>query len=369
MRRLIATLTCLSILIVSCAQGPLGSSPTDPGGSLSMGTATVVFSFQNEVTAAAGLNRTTKPSSFTSGTITLVGNGTNFTEALAIDNGTAAAVFAALPSGSATAYVNFYDADGLVTYSGSSAFKVAGNRNVNVAIAVSPAPSTTGSLTITIPLPDASLVLWNTLGSLLEYQNSACGPNLTVNGDRPGLFVPAKYGYGILMNSVETRLIVPEMGLSTSHGTIEFWVAPQFNSTDSAWGYLVYANENMIESVGHIHVAYVGDATGAFLIQVGWRRNVITPCGFKAGEKHHFAVTWDREGFGIGAEYLRAFWDGTNIGGTTIDKRADVAAIPNISVGRNIVAMYNGIRPANMMFDNLKIYSTWKTNFSDRTVE
>lgn len=364
MRNLLSliVLACFTAL-VSCTAG---QGPTEPGIEASTG-GTISLNVRFSLPAAA-LKRA-PASDFTTGVATLVKGTVTKIAPLVILNGRASATVSQLAAGTWTLTVEFFNAAGELTHTGTATVVVANGKVVPVVVTVSATGGSIG-IDITLPIDQEGPVFWNKMegasGGLIP---SEIGPAI-----HAGLasFIPAQFNNGAFIDvgvSGNDRLMIDAdtadlifAGLSNA-GCIEFWMltGPTFEPT---W------NNHFINDEGGLHshptIAGVSTASGPMGFQVrgtyAWTTGVV----INASELHHLALSWDFSGKFGGGDTIRLFLDGNLVGATTDDA--------NHTEGFRHYDYLFGTTWGNhggspVAFDNVKIWAYPKTDFSDRFAE
>lgn len=250
---------------------------------------------------------TANPQDFATGEAILTQDTTVVTKTLTIQNGVATGTVQNLNSGAWTLKVNFYNASGVVSYTGSKSVTVTSGRTANANVTLG---ATYGGLSINVALPDGNLTLWNTLGSLDEMANPMVGGQvtpLTFVGAQPE-FLPAKFGYGY-RTTVYSMPALPVEAFPYDKGTAEFWMKPNWGSGAENQTILSTTSSSPDNSD-----LYLGkDASQPFSYVRIYGRLLLIPSSeyyFAAGEMHHFAITWADGGIDSSGDTMRFYFDG-----------------------------------------------------------
>jgi Concanavalin A-like lectin/glucanases superfamily len=224
---------------------------------------------------------------------------------------------------------------------------------------------------------DAAPVLWNKLGSATEVQNSAFGPNLTfyVGGvfpDVPGTpaYVPGVFGnavtltgsYGTFDREHNVIWNTVNQFVNADRGTIEAWFKQNSNPVANVNG--VYRIFDGAYGLGPGVGLWSDAANNALNFDVGFGGTdvgVQTNISPLNGTWIHLAGVWDRNGIGASADKVRLYVNGSVVAastaagwGNTVGQYADIA-------GGN-----DGSIAGKFAVDNLKVFNTALTDFSDR---
>ncbi|MBL8995649.1 MAG: hypothetical protein JNM63_20040 [Spirochaetia bacterium] len=347
-----AIASALLIFISSCTTGSSLFSPT------SLGSVALSASAQSPSQAPGAPAFTTSPQTFTTGSVTLVQGATIQTAPLSIVSGTATATIPNLAPGAWDLTVNFYDNNGLLSYSGTKTVTVVAGQTANSSIVLTP---TSGNVTLTLNLPDAGLVLWNTLGTQAELDASKVGPAITLTSGSPS-FSAGKFGNGINTSQSEIPQIAAGL-LPGPRGTIEFWMKPNWSSGAGIHFRLIDSPTTAF------NVNIECDGTSIFLrlfdqVMIAPQSSVT----ITAGTWVHVAFSWNASGLDATGETVRLYINGVKVLGFFNPVNYSLL---NTSDATQITAWgYNASGfIVGSVVDNLKVYSFGKINFADRTVE
>jgi len=234
------------------------------------------------------------------------------------------------------------------------------------------------TLSIVSPPAGAAPVLWNKLGSATEVQNSAFGPNLGfyAGGGFPDAtgnpaYVPGVFGNGLTLgpggyisqNRVHNVVWnTVNQYLNADRGTIEAWFKQNENPVGFSHG--VYRVFDGAYGLGPGVGLWSDAANNALNFDVafgGTDVGVQTNISPMNGTWIHLAGVWDRNGIGASADKLRLYVNGNIVAastaagwGSTIGQFADIAG----GNDNNIAGKF--------AVDNLKVFNTSLTDFSDR---
>ncbi len=302
---------------------------------------------------------TVKPQDFATGEATLTRDATTTTVPLSIVGGYASASVPNIEAGAWSLQVNFYNAGGQLSYTGTKAVTITAGRTLNTSITIS---ATTGAVSINIELPDSQLVLWNTLGSQFEFENSQVGPALLSPSGSAYLFSAGKFGNGINLNPNDI-FTIPGSAIPGAAGTIEFWIKANFSSAPGR-GYFLMSMGVANGSVDLLN-------NGSSLIMNIFNSTTSFPADqikIEAGKWIHIALTWNQAGLDSTGDTARIYTNGA----------IAAAASPQFYSGnRNqnypIYVYGYGANDSGTIIgstmDNLKIYHKAKTSYSDRNAE
>jgi hypothetical protein len=222
------------------------------------------------------------------------------------------------------------------------------------------------------------LRLWNTFDSREELASSRVGPG----GEwRRGRFVKGVEGQGLEVSWNQSEAVAfPKEALNPGAGCVEMWVKlvgfsgtlldgenPALFVLDYDGGqYSIHINANDGASQGGIcaRAGALGTCgTGPF---GSWTYERAFQ-GANPREWRHVALVWDRKGLpgvGSGGRKLAVFVDGRlNTGAWTESSGEPPDAFPD---GELVVFRTQHLRAGAVVFDNLKVWSYAKTDFSDR---
>jgi len=227
----------------------------------------------------------------------------------------------------------------------------------------------------------AGLVLWNRLDSEAAVRLSAVGPGGEFAGGR---FVEGKFGQALLLRVDQPGMVrFPKVDLPGDAGCLEFWAQLYDLPAQLPWRQnpalvrviddagvdilLVHLNGNdgtgngglcgVVGGLGYTGTAEFGSWTYARALggaAVGW---------------HHYALVWNKdgiEGVGDGSRRLAVFLDGKPTSGRWAPWHSGAVDWS----GRTVKLLFvHDLRQGSVALDNLKIWSTPKTDFSDRSQE
>ena len=153
--------------------------------------------------------------------------------------------------------------------------------------------------------------------ALFHYETSTASTFGTAPMSASGVaFDTGKFGRGLYLQSGGQLTYPAQNVLNLSEGTIEMWVAPRYNGSDSVFantGYPVFfyaAGNGDYFSIGE---TFPGHVIAAFASANGQSRGAYNAgtgdmSGWKAGDWHHIAAT-----FSASANYIRFYLDGVKI--------------------------------------------------------
>jgi hypothetical protein len=234
------------------------------------------------------------------------------------------------------------------------------------------------SLSLMIAPAGAAPLLWNTLGSSTEVQNSAFGPDLNFygGGDPFGLianpaYTPGVFGsaltigagsyttpyriYNVVWNNVDQHL-------SAERGTIEAWYMQ--NADPVAFSHGVYRIFDGAYGLGSGVGLTADAATNSLNFGVSFGGTLVeaqTNVSSYNGTWIHLAGVWDRDGIDGSFDTLRLYVNGSPVAASTLSnwgnvvgQRADIAGGNDANIA------------AKFAVDNLKVYDVAMTDFSNR---
>ncbi len=221
------------------------------------------------------------------------------------------------------------------------------------------------------------LVLWNRLESSASVCASEIGPNGTFKG---GSFTAGVFGQAFVATAAERRCITFPCYpvINATAGTIEFWAkligyptnisgGPIFIASGSPSWLRVELNNN--DGLGHGGVVGVWRHQRAYTGNFGiWTYDSVLGAGQRANW-HHYALVWASGGIpGLSGRKLAVYIDGVL---KTPYEQADPYGWYSPVSPTAMLDLLEGAGVANtsVAFDNLKIWSITKTDFSDRLVE
>lgn len=227
---------------------------------------------------------------------------------------------------------------------------------------------------------DSRLIFWNKLDSQYDVLNCEVGPGGNVTGALA--FSPAQFGRGATNADVGSYLAIENTVFNPGCGTIEFWFKTDFDVSNGCsqdgglqkWWVTQSAYTEtgdycyffvFFDDAGHSGRLGIGmagqDNQGVFIYPYFYSNN-----GFdwKAGELHHFAISYDRAGFDSG-KTLAVFLDGKELVSSSADWGVYNKGTVPLVLNNNIAQM----RESHTVLDNIKIWNYAKNNFSDRFTE
>ncbi len=163
--------------------------------------------------------------------------------------------------------------------------------------------------------------------------------------------VPGKFGSAVTVAS-SGILAYPQPGnLSTQDGTIEMWIAPQYDGTNSAYSNAQALFEYYWGGSGSNQVVLAVNGSGSNVYLVAGVSGIYAGyaqisgfAGWKAGEWHHLAMTYSTS-----QSRLRLYIDGV-----LVQERDDTIAIPSAAGGTFSVASGYG-SATNFAVDEVRI--------------
>jgi archaellum component FlaG (FlaF/FlaG flagellin family) len=231
----------------------------------------------------------------------------------------------------------------------------------------------------------SGLVLWNRLGSADEVLNSEVGPNGSLNA---GQFVDSPFGKGIeLTMQQQMGVTFPPQIVPGPDGCIEFWAKlTGFSGTirqpGGSWPGLIAAcdqagaqhflltyccndgasNGGIIARVAGLGCAGTG-VYGSWTYESALKTNTVNAW-------HHYALVWASQGVpGVdnGLRKAAVYVDGKLNSGYWGGGTGSQLAVP--TNGLFGLLSHQGTPSGSVVFDNIKIWSYAKTDFSDRLIE
>jgi Ca2+-binding RTX toxin-like protein len=231
----------------------------------------------------------------------------------------------------------------------------------------------------------AKPLFWNRLGSAAQVENSTNGRDADYLGG--GSFAAGKFGGAYFAGpDADARVLVPKLGvINPDAGTIEFWgkidgfpetiewgAQPNFftdqgTPSRALWtGGLGFNGNNGLGGGGlAADVSGNGAATGDYFET--WKYDDILtedPSGW-----HHYALVWNADGIpSAGGQKVAVYLDGElDSNQWDADQPGD---LHDVIVEDSFLGLLdNWGSQGTAAIDNLKIWGTAKTNFSDRFVE
>lgn len=291
------------------------------------------------------------PTDFDSGAAVLTQDTTTMTVPLTISGGRAQTTVEHLTGGTWTVTLRFYNASGSLTYEGSANASVTSGSSTSVTITVSPAG---GNLTVGADLPLSTLI------NRLENSTSEYGPSFTVTGSPQVL--SAVFNKGLKLDEANyLSASLSSAVLDPNHGTIEFWYIPSWNQSEKTGQYRSLMDSSDMSR--RIYFAFDDldyFAVGAFGAGVSLAKGTY-PVSMVAGTAAHMAIVWNATGIDGTAQTFRVYVNGALIGSSS-GALNTTQGNQTLYLGRHIL----GVTGAKGIFDNFKIHSYSKVDFSDR---
>ena len=218
-----------------------------------------------------------------------------------------------------------------------------------------------------------NLVMWNTLGSEEEVQNSRIGPGGTVAGGR---FVEGKFGMAYEAQRSENYLVSFVLDqMKGTAGTIEFWGRLSGFPESIQPRAPVFAELIGDVSGDRYRIQYSGDGmsgfAGPFRTWIDhteeWSYELLLGAG-QTEEWHHYALVWDFEG-------IRGIVDGTKQTAVFVDGelRSGFWYAPDFAspspLNGALLSLIENNGQGSTAIDNIKTWDYAKIDFSDRFVE
>lgn len=222
---------------------------------------------------------------------------------------------------------------------------------------------------------DPDLILWNKLGSEQEVLNSEVGENGELIGTGH-TYEPAKFGNGYVRTDVNSYIKFPQTVLANCRekGTIEFWINPKVTHPVAYhYGAMMFVGYG-IDGSGTFAFVRWGDGVTGLGISGGinfdgtLHKTPDEAQQFVAtiGTPFHIRLVWDVNGIDGSNETIQIYRDGTKIGASTDTWNANATT--------TFDHFYIGTGPDNQAYDkyiidNIKVWKTAKTDFSDVNTE
>lgn len=227
------------------------------------------------------------------------------------------------------------------------------------------------------------LVLWNRLGSEFEVTQGGVGPGGKLNAGR---FVEGRFGNGIELTMSEPfGVTFPPEIIPGPDGCIEFWAKLVGFQAALPWGdkpaliaacsesgshdFLLHFNGNDGAANGGL-CARVAGLASAGTGQYGNWTYARAMGSDEVAAWHHYALVWATDGIkGVdnGTRKAAVYVDGKLNTGVWNGGTGNALAVP--TKGKFGLLAHQGMPSCSIVFDNLKIWSYAKTDFSDRTEE
>ncbi len=219
------------------------------------------------------------------------------------------------------------------------------------------------------------LILWNKLGSDDEVTSSEIGEDGTLVGTSWN-YETAQHGNGYVRTSTDSYVKFPKSVLQNlrNEGTLELWVNPKVtNPVPYSYGAFMIVGYSINCTNAHVYIRW-GDGTTGLGIKGGVNFDgtvVSTPDESEQfvatiGTPFHLAVVWNVLGIEGSDQTVRVYRDGVQIGSST--------TIWNAEATTDYDNFYLGTGPDGngydkYIVDNIKVWDSAKTDFSDRFTE
>lgn len=350
------------VLLVSCGSTAL---PTDPSANLPSGTGSVQLTIKFSTVASAPGVRKAPASDFTTGIVVLTKGALTRSAPIVISGGRATASIANLAAGTWNVTINFYNAAGDLTFTGTTSVVVRNGVATPVSVVVNPVD---GSIVLDIPLPidaTATLILHNTLGSDLEISTSLVGSSLSIMGSVA--YAPAYFDNGVHVE-LWAGLQFPADLLNRDAGTVEFWYAA--DNRENGGVFFLFDVRHSDYSTSDGFFSYLEDQKIMLRFNSATGATASFPITYATGVPVHLAYVWNFAGIDGSADAWRLYVDGIQVAqgagsGSLLDSTGGTFVLGNSwDADPNVVL--SGARSARGTFDNLKVWSGAKTDFSDR---
>jgi DNA-binding beta-propeller fold protein YncE len=128
---------------------------------------------------------------------------------------------------------------------------------------------------------------------LLHFNGDTTGDQGEVGTESGISFEPGRFGQGVLIDAVDTLTYTTEGNLNLNAGAIEFWVRPNFDSSDAGI-HTLFETEDPWHT-GGIQIATGGGTVGVVIWTEGETvTGVHAGINWRAWEWHHVAVAWQQ---------------------------------------------------------------------------
>jgi hypothetical protein len=168
-------------------------------------------------------------------------------------------------------------------------------------------------------------------------------------------YVRGRRGQAGLVDGQGETIAVPVAGLSGREGTIEAWIAPQFEPGDARDFSAIFAlhDEPFVERVASSLIVTYGAGGRISALANGQFDRALTtpPLSWSAGSWHHLAVSWGGRG-------LRIHWDGRQVAARA--GPIDIGAHAALVVGNHAWTAVTHL-PSRTAFDDLRVSSSQRT--------
>jgi len=206
----------------------------------------------------------------------------------------------------------------------------------------------------------SGLLFWHRMESAGSAET---GQAMTWPGT-PG-FEPAKFGNGAYSNP-DGWTYTPGTNIwddiSIKKGCIEFWFKYKYD------GWTGYFSTYLCRYLGLAGIVIRTD-TGGLTLYTNWGPSITKPYTPVAGELHHVAYSWDKDGINGTGKYQIFYWDGSEIASDTTPIDPYMVHRGDIYDNFIINSYGGGDFSTQYAMDNIKIWNYAKTDFSDRFSE
>jgi hypothetical protein len=228
----------------------------------------------------------------------------------------------------------------------------------------------------------AAPILWNRLGSNQEILNSDYGPNLNFygGGSWPDVsanpaYVPGVFGNGLTIGpgsygseDREHNVVWNNLNqyLSPDHGTIEVWYKQNSDPVGFSHGvYRIFDGSYGLGSGISFDSETVPNTALYFGMDFGGTYSGVSyDISAFNGTWIHLAGVWDRAGIAGSGDKIRLYLNGNLVAATTVATWGSVVGQQADIGGGNDADIAN-----QFAIDNLQVYDSAQTDFSNRLVE
>ena len=202
-------------------------------------------------------------------------------------------------------------------------------------------------------------IFWSRLESDADIAKNPFGPSCTRTS---GAYASAIFGNGF-NSSANLHVVDMDSGVvMVRKGCIETWFIPGIDSSAVGTEAALFAELGLSSNyfcLRFVQATSIWQARSGILAGNNWCESSIDT--YTAGDKIHMAMVWDYDGIGGGSDTMRIYKNGVEIGNSTLSVTERTG-----STIMRLGSDYGGVREADGIIDNLKIWDYAKIDFSDR---
>lgn len=220
-------------------------------------------------------------------------------------------------------------------------------------------------------VPAVQPVLWNTLGSAAEVEDSEIGPGGTIVG-AVNFNHDVEFGKGITPNtgSAGSGVDFPATVVDPERGTIELWMQAYDYPRPHSHGVYGFVNVSHWRPIPPLQFDWHNSGS-----QLQFRLEFHgVPVGVRFAGFHpalnvpvHLAAVWDRDGIDGTGDYMRIYVNGEVVAANADSNDWGTEFVP--SVFRVATTWDRNFGTDRFSVDDLKVWDFAKTDFSDRFME